>query len=59
MAWIIARVTGESPATLLAQRLWGPLGAEASACIQVDRERTPMAGSALNARLRDLARFGE
>jgi CubicO group peptidase (beta-lactamase class C family) len=59
MAWIIARATGESPATLLAERLWGPLGPEASACIQVDRERTPMAGSALNARLRDLARFGE
>ena len=59
MAWIIARATGESPAALLAERLWGPLGAEASACIQVDRERTPMAGSALNARLRDLARFGE
>jgi CubicO group peptidase (beta-lactamase class C family) len=59
MAWIMARATGESPAALLAERIWGPLGSEADACIQVDPQRTPMAGSALNARLRDLARFGE
>jgi CubicO group peptidase (beta-lactamase class C family) len=59
MGWIIARVTGKSPATVLSERIWSQTGAEDDAYMQVDTDGTPLAGTSLNARLRDLARFGE
>ena len=59
IAWLIARVTGKSPAAVLSERIWSRIGAEADACLQVDADGEPLAGTALNARLRDLARFGE
>ncbi len=59
LGWLIARVTGSAPHAVLAERLWGPLGAEDDAFLQVDSTGTPLVAVALNARLRDLARFAE
>ena len=59
LGWLIARVTGKSPVALLSERIWSRMGAESDAYLQVDANGTPLAGTALNARLRDLARFGE
>ena len=59
IGWLLARVTGKSPAVLLSERIWSRMGAEDDAYLQVDANGTPLAGSSLNARLRDLARFGE
>jgi CubicO group peptidase (beta-lactamase class C family) len=59
VAWLIARVTGQSPATVLSERIWRRIGAEADAFMQVDAQGTVLAGLSLNTRLRDLARFGE
>ena len=50
--WLIARVTGMSPAAALRERIWIPLGAEADAYLTVDDNGTPWTGSGLNARLR-------
>ncbi len=58
-AWLMSRVTGKAPAALLSERIWSRLGAEDDAYLQVDADGTPLMGSSLNARLRDLARFGE
>jgi CubicO group peptidase (beta-lactamase class C family) len=57
--WLIARVTGKSPVAALSERIWNPMGAEEDAYLQVDEDGVPLTGSTLNARLRDLARFGE
>ena len=57
--WLIARVTGKSPVAVLSERIWSPMGAEADAYLTVDDDGTALTGSGLNARLRDLARFGE
>lgn len=59
LGWLIARVTGKSPAVLLSERIWSQIGAEDDAFLQVDANGVPLTGSSLNARLRDLARFGE
>ncbi|VIO69127.1 6-aminohexanoate-dimer hydrolase [Bradyrhizobium ivorense] len=59
MAWVMARVTGQSFAQLLQERLWAPLGCEESGYVIVDAAGTPFAGGGLNASLRDVARFGE
>jgi CubicO group peptidase (beta-lactamase class C family) len=57
--WLIARVTGKSPAVVLSERIWSRMGAEDDAYLEVDHDGVPLIGSSLNARLRDLARFGE
>jgi CubicO group peptidase (beta-lactamase class C family) len=59
IGWIIARVTGKSPVTVLSERIWSRMGAEDDGYLQVDEDAVPTMGSSLNARLRDLARFGE
>lgn len=59
VGWLIARVTGKPPASVLSERIWSRLGVEDDAFLAVDRHGTPLVGSSLNARLRDLARFGE
>lgn len=59
LGWIIARVTGQSVAQLLSDRIWSRLGAEQDAYMSVDSIGTPFAGGGLNTGLRDLARFGE
>ena len=57
--WLIARATGAPLAELLRDRLWAPLGPEGDAFLQVDADGVPLVAVGLNARLRDLARFGE
>jgi CubicO group peptidase (beta-lactamase class C family) len=52
-------VTSKSPAEVLSERIWSKLGTEKDAFLQVDANGTPLVGLSLNARLRDLARFGE
>jgi CubicO group peptidase (beta-lactamase class C family) len=59
IGWLLARVTGKSPDLLLSERIWSRMGAEDDAFLQVDANGTPLTGTSLNARLRDLARFGE
>jgi CubicO group peptidase (beta-lactamase class C family) len=59
LAWVIRRVSGESLAAQLQNRLWTPLGAEQDAIITVDSTGTEFAGGGLNTCLRDLARMGE
>jgi CubicO group peptidase (beta-lactamase class C family) len=59
LGWIMRRVTGQSLADLLSERIWSKLGAEQDAFLTVDSEGTEFAGGGLNTALRDLARFGE
>jgi CubicO group peptidase (beta-lactamase class C family) len=59
VGWLIARATGQSPTTVLSERLWSQLGAEDDGFLVIDDDGTPQAGLSLNVRLRDLARFGE
>ncbi|ASP38052.1 6-aminohexanoate hydrolase [Bacterioplanes sanyensis] len=59
LGWIISKASGQSPAELLSQRLWQPLGAEQSAYFTVDSIGTPYAGGGLVAGLRDMARIGQ
>ena len=56
---LIARVMNKSPAEVLSERIWSKLGTEKDSFLQVDANGTPLVGLSLNARLRDLARFGE
>jgi hypothetical protein len=57
--WLVARVTGKPLESLLQERIWSKLGAEADAYVAVDALGTAVASGGLNARLRDMARFGE
>jgi len=59
LGWILWRVTGLPPDALLQERIWSRLGAEGDAYVWLDRAGVPVAAGGLNARLRDLARFGE
>jgi CubicO group peptidase (beta-lactamase class C family) len=59
ISWVIARVMRQPSARVLSDRVWSRLGAEDDAFIQVDDAGVPLLGTAMNARLRDLARFGE
>ncbi|MEP3562249.1 MAG: serine hydrolase, partial [Marinobacter sp.] len=59
LGWIIARVTGQSVAELLSERIWQRMGAEQSGYFTIDSIGTPFAGGGLNAGLRDLARIGQ
>ena len=59
LGWLVWRVGGAPVAQQLSERLWGPMGAEADASLQVDPAGIGFAGGGLNARLRDMARFGE
>ncbi len=59
LGWIIARVSGQSVATLLAERIWRQIGMEQAAYFQVDATGLPNAGGGLSAGLRDMARFAQ
>ncbi len=59
LGWIIARVTGQSVAELLSERIWSRMGAEREAFYTVDSTGTPFAGGGFNATLRDMARVGQ
>jgi len=59
LGWVLARVSGQSVAELLSERIWSRLGTEQDAYMTVDATGTPFAGGGLNLGLRDMARFGE
>ncbi|GHA26117.1 serine hydrolase domain-containing protein [Oceanisphaera arctica] len=59
LGWVISRVTGQSVAELLSQKIWRRIGMEQDAYYQVDELGIPFAGGGLSAGLRDMARFGE
>jgi CubicO group peptidase (beta-lactamase class C family) len=59
VGWLIARVTGRSPAEVLSERIWSRIGADSDGFLVVDDDGTPQVGLSLNVTLRDLARFGE
>lgn len=58
LGWVLARVSGQSVAELLSDRIWSRLGTEQDAYMTVDATGTPFAGGGLNLGLRDMARFG-
>lgn len=57
--WLVARASGKSVDTLLAERIWSKLGMEQDSYYSVDELGVPFAGGGFNAGLRDMARFGE
>jgi CubicO group peptidase (beta-lactamase class C family) len=59
LGWIVARASGQPLEALLQDRIWSRLGAEGDAYLAVDSIGTSVASGGLNARLRDMARFGE
>lgn len=59
LGWLCERVTGRPLAELIADLVWAPLGAEASAHITVDSTGTAVADGGMSATLRDTARFAE
>ena len=59
LGWIIARVTGQSVAQFMSDRIWSKMGAEQDAYYTVDSTGTPFAGGGFNAGLRDMARLGQ
>jgi CubicO group peptidase (beta-lactamase class C family) len=59
LTWIVERTSGERLHKLLEQRIWGRLGMEQGASLQVDSYGTVFGGGGLMLTLRDMARFGE
>ncbi len=59
LGWVLRRASGQSLATLLEERIWSRIGAEADGYYLVDPIGTEIASIGFNATLRDLARFGE
>ena len=59
LGWVLERATGLGLAELMSRELWQPMGAEADACMTVDRAGTCQADGGLNAVLRDYARLGQ
>lgn len=55
---VLEAATGLSAEEYLAEKLWGPMGAEDDAYWSTGRLERPLAFCCLNARLRDYARFG-
>ncbi|WOJ97100.1 serine hydrolase [Congregibacter brevis] len=55
---VIERVTGQSYADAVEERIWQRMGAESDALMAVSKEGHAYASGGLMARLRDLARFG-
>lgn len=59
IGWVLQRVTGQSFADLVSERIWRSLGAEQDAFVWVDPAGTQVASIGISATLRDLGRFGE
>jgi len=59
LGWVIERATGHKFASLAAELLWKPMGAEHAACITVDRDGAPRCTGGLCATTRDFARIGQ
>lgn len=59
LAMLAERVTGRALPELIAENLWGPVGAEHDATVTVDRSGHALADIGVSCTLRDLARVGE
>lgn len=59
LGWVYERICGMPYAKIVAENLWGPLGAENDAYITVDSQGAARVAGGICATLRDLARFGE
>jgi CubicO group peptidase (beta-lactamase class C family) len=59
MGWVIERASGTRYADLIAEVLWGPMGAGRTAYITVDRLGAPRCAGGFCATIGDLARFGQ
>ena len=59
LGWVLERASGERLAELLAKYLWQPMGAEADACITVDRKGAARTAGGICVLPRDLLRFAE
>jgi CubicO group peptidase (beta-lactamase class C family) len=59
LGWVCERAAGTSLAELIAQHVWGPMGAEDDGDLQVDRYGASRAGGGLCATARDMARVGQ
>jgi CubicO group peptidase (beta-lactamase class C family) len=58
LGFLIEAVTHKSPAALLEERIWGPLGMESDAYWNQDNHGTILAFMGLNVTARDYAKFG-
>lgn len=59
LGWVLQNATGQTPARYLSEKIWQPLGMEDDATWLLDRPGgMTLTNMALNARLRDYARFG-
>lgn len=59
LGWLCERAGGDRLATLIADELWKPMGAEADASLAVDAVGNGFGGGGFSASLPDIARFGE
>jgi CubicO group peptidase (beta-lactamase class C family) len=59
LGWVCERVSGVPFAELIAEYVWGPMGAEADADLLVDRFGAPRTGGGLCATARDMVRIGQ
>lgn len=59
VAWVLERATGCDVATLCADLVWKPMGAERDGFFTIDQEGTALADGGFNATLRDYAKLGE
>ncbi|MDN3680873.1 serine hydrolase domain-containing protein [Vibrio tapetis subsp. quintayensis] len=58
LAWLIEKVTGQTYAEVIEERIWQHIGAENDAMLQVSPSGAPGAHGAISSTLRDLARYG-
>lgn len=58
LAFCMERATGKRLPQIVADEIWGPMGAEENACFTVDPAGYALADGGLNATLRDYARLG-
>ena len=59
LGWLVQRVTGQSYAQLLSDRIWKPLRAQEDGYLWLDPNGMALTSVGLNATAGDLARFGE
>ena len=59
LCWVMKRVSGQSLATMLSERIWSRIGCEQDGYLSVDSIGVEMGGGGMSACLADLARFGE
>ncbi len=59
LGWVVERAAGSDFASLFANLVWKPMGAEADAYVTIDSQGAPRTAGGICVFLRDLARFGD